>query len=593
MKQNKKSFAQLARDIKNKYKNASRDKLEATDMEAELTALALEQEQMREEMGLNQPQQEAPTQFYEGGDIPNNNRKSWDYPGKAVDWGLDKYQENAPDWLNNLTGTIGNIYDNTIGIMDYPGEYIGGTVPASGKIKGVSAAKKTYVPATSRFRNANPKVIQDAVKSAETKVAKQAVQEELTNAFGKPNRGPMRIGGTKYSTSGGVKTNQQLIDGKIYEVPTGRGSLSMPSNIPFKQIGYGAAGAGVLGAGIYGASNISGSEGYADTEYSRSGYTYPNFTSYNPIQEALSKRTKSPETPEEAVAQAQQQVAQQQTSQSGRQTTRQTAQQTAVNNTKSVKNSSLFKPNNENYIGNDAWMAEEADKVAANNTDVNIYDIPTATNKSWWDKNKGLAPYMLSGASNILGNLFLAKQSRDIPKINPILATPERVNMEPQAEALRAQAGVAKNVASVNARNLGLNSAQAMAGMSAASTGIDRNLGNTLTDLYTRQEQFNTETANRFALSNQEASNRANMMNNQMDYQSRDNRLGYLSGALGTIPGVMRDITQDKKDRHMQDVMRSYYNSMGRNYMVEGDIFTDPDSGFRYKVRNNELIKVN
>lgn len=105
-----------------------------------------------------------------------------------------------------------------------------------------------------------------------------------------------------------------------------------------------------------------------------------------------------------------------------------------------------------------------------------------------------------------------------------------------------------------------------------------------------QQEGANVGAANQFALYNQVAENRARAMSVGLDQQTLENRLGYTGAALGTLPGVMKDIRMDRADQDMRDVMRSYYESMGRNYMVEGDIFEK--DGFRYKVRNNKLEKV-
>ena len=212
--------------------------------------------------------------------------------------------------------------------------------------------------------------------------------------------------------------------------------------------------------------------------------------------------------------------------------------------------------------------------------------------KSWWDKNKQYAPYAISGLSNIASNLLLANMAkRNQPRVSAAMATPERINLEPQAEALRGQAGVAKNVASTNARNLGLNPMQAMASMSAAGTGIDRNLGDVLTNLYMQQEGANVGAANQFALYNQAAENRARAMSVGLDQQALENRLGYTGAALGSLPGVMKDIRMDKADQATRDMYSTYFKSMGRNYMNEGDIWDNPKYGYRYVVRNNQLVK--
>ena len=69
MKKIKKSFADRARELQRKYKNASYDPMQAQELEDEMTKLMAEQEQIREMLGLNeQPQQVQ--QFDKGGFTP-------------------------------------------------------------------------------------------------------------------------------------------------------------------------------------------------------------------------------------------------------------------------------------------------------------------------------------------------------------------------------------------------------------------------------------------------------------------------------------------------------------------------------------------
>ena len=201
--------------------------------------------------------------------------------------------------------------------------------------------------------------------------------------------------------------------------------------------------------------------------------------------------------------------------------------------------------------------------------------------------NKDILPYAISGASNIASNLLMAAMAKkNQQKVNPVLASPERMNMEPQAEQMRKDASVSKNIGMKQARDLGMNAGATLANMGAIGSGVDRNLANTLTNLYGQQEQYNVGAANQFALQNQDASNRAGMINAQFGNQANQDRLGYIGGALGTIPGVMKDVRMDKADKQMRDVMDRYYQSVGgRNYATVGSIFKDPASGFTYKVK--------
>jgi hypothetical protein len=219
-----------------------------------------------------------------------------------------------------------------------------------------------------------------------------------------------------------------------------------------------------------------------------------------------------------------------------------------------------------------------------------VYINPVGQNNNtpgFLAKNKDMLPYAISGASNIASNLLMAAMAKkNQQRVNPVLATPERMNMEPQAEQFRKDANVSKNIGMKQARDLGMNAGATLANMGAIGSGIDRNLANTLTNLYGQQEQFNVGNANQFALQNQDASNRANMMNAQFGQQANQDRLGFIGGALGTIPGVMKDVRMDKADKEMRGIMDAYYKSSGgRNYLAVGSIF-DTDFG-KYVVKGH------
>jgi len=188
-------------------------------------------------------------------------------------------------------------------------------------------------------------------------------------------------------------------------------------------------------------------------------------------------------------------------------------------------------------------------------------------------KNKDILPYAISGASNIAGNLLMAAMAKkNQQRINPVLASPEQMNMEPQAEQFRKDASVSKNIGMKQARDLGMNAGATLANMGAIGSGVDRQLADTLTKLYGQQEQYNTGTANQFALQNQDASNRANLMNAQFGNQANQDRMGFLDDAIGTIPGVMKDVRMDKADKEMRDALNAQaLNSGGRNYYAKGD----------------------
>lgn len=215
---------------------------------------------------------------------------------------------------------------------------------------------------------------------------------------------------------------------------------------------------------------------------------------------------------------------------------------------------------------------------------------PTVSDKqSFLNKNKQYLPYAISGASNIASNLLLAAMAKkNQTKINPVLVTPTQINMEPQAEQMRKDASVSKNIGMKQARDLGLNAGATLANMGAIGSGVDRQLGSNLTNLYGQQEQYNVGANNQFALQNQDVANRANMVNAQFEQQANQDRLGYIGGALGTIPGVMKDIRADKADKEMRSIMGSYYKNIGgKNYEVLGDIFEEGGNKFMHIVKRD------
>lgn len=208
--------------------------------------------------------------------------------------------------------------------------------------------------------------------------------------------------------------------------------------------------------------------------------------------------------------------------------------------------------------------------------------------QSFWDKNKSYLPYAVSGLANIGGNVASAIISdRNQPKMPTTYAIPEKMNLEPQAEQLRKDASVSKNINMRNARNVG----QGAAGMGVMNAGIDRVLGNNLTNLYGKQEQFNVGTANQFNQMNAQNKQRSDMVNTQLQQKALDDKLGYLGEAFSTPAKVMKDIRMDKADKEMRGVMETYYKSIGgRNYATVGSIFTGTD-GFKYKVKPDKSIE--
>jgi len=238
---------------------------------------------------------------------------------------------------------------------------------------------------------------------------------------------------------------------------------------------------------------------------------------------------------------------------------------------------------------------EQSDNLALPNTlqKSNMFVGPGTQDYSGNNQEgDSLTPYLISGLSNIGSNLLLANMSsRNRPTISPTYASPKMINLEPQAQQLRKDATTARNIAMRNARNLGLSAPAAMANISAANTGVETGLGKNLTNLYLGQETANTQAANQFALANARAKQASDVLNTQLSDKYLQDKLGYLGSALGTIPGVMKDIRADKADKSMRDIQEAYYKSIGgQHYATEGSLFKAPD-GFTYRVKKDKTLE--
>lgn len=154
-KNKKKTFAQRAIEIEKKYPRAKFDAIEKRDLEAELTSLMQEQEQVRATMGLNEGQTQ---EFKYGGKpqydglndtqyIQEDNRSGWQ---KLNDRIYGNWEVNKPQLLKDFP-----ILDP----VSFGLQYITGNTPDSDMtmgMPGLTAAPKTYVPAASRFWPSKP-----------------------------------------------------------------------------------------------------------------------------------------------------------------------------------------------------------------------------------------------------------------------------------------------------------------------------------------------------------------------------------------------------------------------------------------------------
>jgi len=197
----------------------------------------------------------------------------------------------------------------------------------------------------------------------------------------------------------------------------------------------------------------------------------------------------------------------------------------------------------------------------------------------FWEKNKRYAPYAISALSSLAGNLAMMGMNRHKFKAPRVYATPQLMNLYPEANQLMQNAAASKNINMLNARNLG----QGYSGMGAINAGIDRGLGNSLTNLYGTQGRYNTQITNQMGMQNAQRAYQSGLMNNAYNQQRLQDQMGYVGSMFDVLPGVMKDYRQYQADNEMRNVMNNYYNNMGYNYEPLASLF-GPDA-FKTGVR--------
>lgn len=546
-KENKKTFAQRAKAIQAKYKRAEYDPIEARDMEAELESLMQEQESIRESMGLNQKSQESVQTFENGGgiydhildSIMNKRNNTTNLMKEKIssnsEYPLSEQLQIRDDTSNNIKLALDDIASDPARLDKFYQTLVE---------KGMIGPMQGYQPSTGDISQA-------IVSNEQSKgnAINNIGQVGVNAPYPYINPTNQQLAGSIVSMQPQVNTTTNPI------IPTNVGGL--PVNSPGQYTGKHPEAGWPMGfPNNQGAQtppivpqpsnklktplvNTSKDNSLANSEVMGERAIAYNSLNPSPMQGLFN-------SPTQTILDSNQPF---------------TEGNLGKMNTLSPEQKSTLETQGSKQLGKDT----RADK---------------------WSGMKDMAPYAISGLSNIASNLILANMAKkNQPRMNAAMATPEKVNLEPQAEAMRQQAGVSKNVAMRNARNLGVNAGSALANMGAIGADVDRGLGQNLTNLYMQQEGANVGAANQFALANMQAQQQANQMNTGIALQGKENQLGYLSGAMGTIPGVMKDIRMDKADTEMRGIQKKYYESMGgKNYATVGDFFSDDQ--FDYEVKS-------
>ena len=539
MKKKVKTFAQRARDIEKKYSRAKFDAIEARDMEAELEALMNEQEAFRNAMGMNEERQMSTG-------------------GYSIEEGDDKSSLIPSKFATNSAIELNRQFPHNV------------SIPSDFQLQ-------TDMLLAPNYRDIHRKI----PLSTNLVGVQPGVSEVMTSAQGTP----YKKGIPASSVSIGLDNTQLGYYGTADSDP----GMSMFDTPQYKQ-----------------AVARNTAKKYTDK-------VVPNYTKTNNNQSPLRDYTLHPLTMEELATKGEPWV--KPTVNNTRVEKKNSS--TPVNTSRKVQNTKVSDSQINQSVQeeiNKAWdeynTIEKENPLQMEDWMYNVYK-PSSTypmdsslkseidkkldkvtrkidnkekRQQFWDKNKQYLPYALSGLANIGGNLALANfLKKNKPQVNAPMVSPERINLSPEVEKLQKQAITAKNVNIRNARNLGLNAGSAMANISAGNSAVNRGLGENITSLRTNEALQNAQLAQQASMANAGYKANANNMNAQLDQQNLAQRASLLDDTIGTIPGVMKDIRQDKADKEMRDIMDRAYQSQGRNYMHVGSIFEE--GGQEYIVR--------
>lgn len=393
-------------------------------------------------------------------------------------------------WQNSPhSEMLRNLYNNTVGLMDYEGDYVGGVAPAVGGVKGVA-------------------------KGASKTISKQLLKEQqiMANLVKAPGGLSKQYpkGVPKQPKLTGSKPQYQIINGKMYEVP-----VNNPTNIPWKEIG----GAAALGLGAYGLLQLGDQEqeyiNYPSRTIPDFNQKYDFYPPYDGQEEQEVNQLISVERPavDSNVTSGGTTGGQRGTGSSGRKSTSNTS------NNKGM------------VVAPDVELEEipiddKMEMIQTKDPTLTVDNLPTKNNKfEWFDALSSLVPYFKGSdvedldPSQIMGELA-ALSDRPEPvwaqTIQPDLASPYEISLQDQKNEVIAQSRAAQRMAGNNPAAQAIIAAQTSdalnkiqgeefrinQGMKDKTFGENRERLNQtrfqnlqiLDNLYTRQEQAKSKT---------------------------------------------------------------------------------------------------
>ena len=153
-------------------------------------------------------------------------------------------------------------------------------------------------------------------------------------------------------------------------------------------------------------------------------------------------------------------------------------------------------------------------------------------------------PSFISGAGSVIGNILLASQDREAPRIQPQQVVAEEVDFSPIADTLTRRAETQGRIARTNLRRASRGRGEFLTGATSSSVALQRELGNQLADLQVRQDLTNAEKRQRANELNAAYRSEAQRIDIAREDAREARQRDYLASILETPGAVYRDIRQ-------------------------------------------------
>ena len=166
-----------------------------------------------------------------------------------------------------------------------------------------------------------------------------------------------------------------------------------------------------------------------------------------------------------------------------------------------------------------------------------------------------------------LYNLYQGIQGPD--DINLARLSTEDVNLQEQRNIAKVNAANSQAIQRENVRNTAQSSGAALAGLSAGTAAIDQNLGNVLRESAVTEETMNTQMANQTNQYNVGVSNKEQELNLMAEAKAQEAIVSGLAGIGRNTAGALKDVRMSNQVDKLNDTQLSAIESILSNYTYD------------------------